>query len=43
MVNCAGIVGPTNMICEDVPTEEFDKVYAGMFIIINTAVMFNLL
>lgn len=30
MVNCAGIVGPSNMTCEDIPTAEFDKVYEGI-------------
>ena len=29
MVNCAGIVGPSNMTCEDIPTSDFDKVYEG--------------
>ncbi len=32
MVNCAGIVGPSNMTCEAVPTTEFDKVYEGIFV-----------
>ena len=29
MVNCAGIVGPTNIQTEDIKPEDFDKVLAG--------------
>ena len=35
MVNCAGIVGPSNVTCEAVPTAEFDKVYEGIFLSFN--------
>lgn len=28
MVNCAGIVGPTNVVVEDIPTQDFDHVYS---------------
>ena len=30
MVNCAGIVGPTNIVVEDISTQDFDHVYSGM-------------
>ena len=35
MVNCAGIVGPTNIQTEDIKPEDYDKVLAGKVVYIN--------